>query len=136
MARKDMNIDFELEGVQKLFRNLRGIQQKVLDNMESIIKRAAEKIADDAGRLAPERTGRLSESIEIKRLEITKDKIRIGVGPVGEDVFYWYFVEYGTAKMSAQPYLRPAFDENKDAVKREIIKEINNIIQREARRGR
>ncbi len=135
MPKNDFNIDFKLSGVQALFMNFKHIQQAVLDDMESIIKRAAEKIREDAEKLAPERTGRLAGSIEIKKLEITKDEIRIGVGPVGKDVFYWYFVEYGTSKMSAQPYLRPAFENNKDAVKREIMREINSIIQKEARKG-
>lgn len=26
--------------------------------------------------------------------------------------YYWYFVEYGTAKMAATPFMRPAFDNN------------------------
>ena len=130
-----MGIEFKLDGMDKLFRNLRSVQQAVLDNMESIIKRAAEKIREDAEKLAPKRTGKLARSIEIKKLEVTKDKIRIGVGPVGKDIFYWFFVEYGTSKMSAQPYLRPAFENNKDAVKREIMREINSIIQKEARKG-
>lgn len=27
---------------------------------------------------------------------------------------YWHFIEYGTSKMPAVPFIRPAFDENKD----------------------
>lgn len=30
------------------------------------------------------------------------------------DFFYAHFVEYGTAKMPAQPFLRPAYDQNKE----------------------
>jgi len=32
---------------------------------------------------------------------------------IGTNVDYSVYVEYGTRKMSAQPYLRPALDENK-----------------------
>lgn len=28
--------------------------------------------------------------------------------------FYWHFVEYGTRNMAASPFMRPAFDQNKD----------------------
>lgn len=30
------------------------------------------------------------------------------------DLFYAQFVEFGTAKMSARPFMRPAFDQNKE----------------------
>lgn len=32
-----------------------------------------------------------------------------------EDPFYWWWVEFGTSKMSARPFLRPAFTSTKEA---------------------
>jgi len=32
---------------------------------------------------------------------------------VAGDVYYWRFVEFGTAKMAARPFLRPAFEAQK-----------------------
>lgn len=29
------------------------------------------------------------------------------------DAYYWHFVEFGTEKMNAQPFMRPAFEANK-----------------------
>jgi HK97 gp10 family phage protein len=31
------------------------------------------------------------------------------------DPFYWWFLEFGTSKLAARPFLRPAFDTTKDA---------------------
>lgn len=31
------------------------------------------------------------------------------------DPYYWWWVEFGTSKMSAQPFLRPAFHDTQDA---------------------
>lgn len=42
------------------------------------------------------------------------------VGPGGPAEQYAAPVEFGTYKMAAQPYLRPAFEANKHAVKAEI----------------
>jgi HK97 gp10 family phage protein len=39
-----------------------------------------------------------------------------------QDAFYGRFVEHGTAKMPAKPFLRPAYDENKEKAV-EAIKE-------------
>jgi len=37
----------------------------------------------------------------------------IAVGP-RQDFFYGIFLEYGTVKMSALPFMRPAFDSTRD----------------------
>lgn len=49
------------------------------------------------------------------------------------DPFYWTFVEFGTSKMAARPFLRPAFDHNKEAAARAIGAELGAAIQKEAR---
>ena len=35
-------------------------------------------------------------------------------GNLSQDAWYWRFVEFGTVKMSARPFLRPAFDMKKN----------------------
>lgn len=49
-------------------------------------------------------TGNLVESITV---EVTKDEITVGPDKSG---FYGFFLEYGTSKMSARPWFRPAVD--------------------------
>jgi HK97 gp10 family phage protein len=34
---------------------------------------------------------------------------------------YWWFVEFGTSKMAAQPFMRPAFEGKKAAALREVL---------------
>jgi len=119
------------KGFKELFKNLDKLEKAIVNEIEDIIKKAAEKIRDEAKERAPKLTGQLSDSIEVKTLEIKKDKIKIGIGPVGDAVFYWFFVEYGTSKMAAQPYLRPAYDNNKKAVEKEIARELQKLIKKE-----
>jgi len=45
-------------------------------------------------------------------------------GNLSQDAFYWRFVEFGTAKMSARPFLRPAFE----AKKQEAVEAIKNYL--------
>ncbi|MHA3057748.1 HK97-gp10 family putative phage morphogenesis protein [Acinetobacter sp. ANC 4641] len=59
------------------------------------------------------------------RKNITRQRVRLADGSVGVGIlvknkaFYWRFLEYGTPNMVAVPFLRPAFDHNKeDAVER------------------
>jgi HK97 gp10 family phage protein len=39
--------------------------------------------------------------------------VRHGSGKAPRDAFYWRFIEFGTVKMGARPFLRPAFDGGK-----------------------
>ena len=51
------------------------------------------------------------------RARIQKRNLAKGRSLHHGDPFYWRFVEFGTSKMSARPFLRPAFDTKKlDAV--------------------
>lgn len=67
---------------------------------------------------------------EKKRFKIDRAKVRIGVAvdKKGKDTpWYWKFIEFGTSKMSAKPFLTPAFESMKYAA--------NNIIQASLKKG-
>lgn len=64
--------------------------------------------------------GNLKRNIIVKRLpaqetNLTQEYIvgvRSGSGRVPKDAFYWSFIEFGTVKIAAQPFLRPALSSN------------------------
>lgn len=56
---------------------------------------------------APKLTGTLSRSIEAELAEESGKLVAL----IGSNLRYAGFVEFGTSKMDAQPYLRPALDE-------------------------
>ncbi len=62
--------------------------------------------------------------------------VRIG-GRYSGDPFYWRFVEFGTARMRARPFLRPAFDAQKQKAVEAAIKFYRDQVQTElAKLGR
>lgn len=48
--------------------------------------------------------------------------------------YYWYFVEHGTSEMSAQPFVRPAFDANikqaEEAAFNQYLNDIDRIFSK------
>lgn len=86
---------------------------------EEVAKKGAELVLKDAKRLVPKREGILESEIEIKK-SIFEDGgyAIIAQGPGNYDKFYATFVELGTFKDSAQPYLRPALKRNKGRIHR------------------
>ena len=79
------------------------------------LETAAVLVEGQAILLAPIDTGNLRSSITHR---VEGDEARIGT-----NVIYAPYVCYGTSKMAAQPYLRPALDENIENIKR-IISDI------------
>jgi len=78
-------------------------------------KKVADRIASTARSLAPVRTGALRGSIESVSLTRGKEaEVRVGVD-------YAKFVEYGTYKMAAQPFLTPAVTAHADEFIAEVV---------------
>lgn len=84
--------------------------------------------------------GNLKKSIGIVKFKQKKGKItfvgpRLAKNQTGGDFkgnktdgYYGHFIEYGTkAGQSAQPYMRPAYDETKDAVKNKLADGMKNL---------
>ena len=91
----------------------------------------AELIRNPAAQKAPYKTGTLKRSIHIEKGE----GMEVLIGP---DAPYGARIEFGyvgpdklgrTFHQPAQPYLRPAFDENKDAAIREVGEALSILLE-------
>jgi HK97 gp10 family phage protein len=87
-------------------------------NLSALVVKTAAKT------LSPVRTGNLRASIG-SRVEGLRQEAY-----VGSNVEYAEYQEYGTKYMAAQPYLRPALEQNIDNVRDFFVREINLAIER------
>ena len=97
----DGSEEFEL-----IARNLNHASRQVMPRARQAMKKALGDIAAGAKNRAPVDTGALRNSITTQT-QGNRDYAR---GEVGPTVNYGGYVERGTSRMSAQPYLRPATD--------------------------
>lgn len=66
-----------------------------------------------------------------KQIATFKKKAKQGVAANPNDPFYWRFVEFGTSKMAARPFLRPAFDRMKTDTVEAAVAEAREQVQLE-----
>lgn len=52
-----------------------------------------------------------------------------GEGP-GGDTFYWRFLEFGTEKQAARPFMRPALENNTQQATDVFVREYSKVIER------
>lgn len=93
-----------IEGSRALYANLDFLEQFATEMMPITLEEmnhVADEIAEEAKRLAPVLTGHLRDNISVIR------------GRYGVEIYsaarYSLFVEFGTSKMAAQPFLRVAY---------------------------
>lgn len=97
----DGSAEFEL-----IAQNLNRASREVMPKARQAMKKALGDISAGAKNRAPVDTGALKGSISTST-QGNRDYAR---GEVGPTVHYGGFVERGTSRMRAQPYLRPATD--------------------------
>lgn len=127
-------------GLADLAAALRELPQRIGRNvLRGAVAAGAAEIRKDAKNKAPQYTGRIADghpppgtlrrAIYQKQINELSDAQRqvffVGVrqgkkyrkqgkkGDKSQDAYYWKFVEFGTSKMSARPFLRPAFEASK-----------------------
>lgn len=66
-------------------------------------------LRDGSKEIVPVDTGNLRESITA--MEVEDGAIVSAIGDLQNERFYAGYVEFGTSKMEAQPYIRPTIDE-------------------------
>lgn len=91
------------------------MEKKIL---RSAMREAAKPMLADAKRRAPVLTGAMRKSLKIKAMK-RRSNGQVGVVIATEkgffkgETFYGAFHEFGTKKMPARPFIRPAFEANK-----------------------
>jgi len=126
----------EFKAVQDALKKLPAhLQQKVV---VGATRASATVIAKEAKTIVPVRTGLLKKSISVRMVPkrksksghvqfyvvpLTKMKFTANIKVGGQKaklkgnrtVFYAHMVEFGTEKMSAQPFMRPAYENSADS---------------------
>ena len=117
-----------IDGFDKLEAKLK--KSMNMDAVKTVVKRNGAQLQTKAQKSAPVGTpqstgipgyvgGTLKRSIG---LDITDGGMTAEVEPAAD---YAAYVEYGTRFMEAQPYLKPAYDEQK----KKFIKDLNELVR-------
>lgn len=109
--------------------------------LQKVIRKSSQRIINTAKSLAPVDTGDLRDSIGfITAKDSTNlDKALIGLRKEYYNSYLGVMVEYGTApriqsngrytgSLTPRPFMRPALDQNANAVTEEILKGVDSII--------
>ena len=122
----------KIDGARRLEKQLKALPR----NLERKAYRqslgaAASAMREAIRRAAPRDQGLLRKAIKsrVNSRDLTGEiYVTHGVG-VKYDAFYWHFVEYGTSRLPANPFLRPAFEDSQDDVVDVYTDKVNAVLR-------
>jgi HK97 gp10 family phage protein len=151
-------VSVKIRGMDKLFAQLEQLQVEFAVKALAVAARKAFKpVLDDAKLLVPRYSGALADAIKLKVEKpssgdtVVKVGLMIGASRRARQAVVaaaafgeaqsgelpparrWHFIELGTSKQSAHPYLRPALDRNAELVLTLLKTELQAAIAKVAR---
>jgi HK97 gp10 family phage protein len=135
-------------GAESLLKKVEAKSDEYADKLEAAVTSAALLVENDAKDKAPYKTGTLKRSIHHETVEKSAQRVVVAVGT---NLEYAAIHEFGgiieakngpylvfrtgdgewhsvtSVQMPARPYLRPALDENKDAIVKEIREALRSL---------
>ena len=155
-------ISVQVTGLKELEKALQQLPKEIQGRpLRSAVSAAAKVIVDDVkSRVPVGETGNLKTAVyryRSRRNSATgRETFFVGIrqgkaqykdtaynrrkGRVGKnyktagEAYYWRFLEFGTAKMQAKPFLRPSFEANKSRAVEVIKERLGKAIQTQAKK--
>lgn len=138
----------KVQGLRELGLAMQGLSADMAGKIaRQAVAAGAGVVRKDARAKAPRDSGNLQAAVVMKRLPKretplteeyyvtvrqgrTRDAIKgkRGTGKQGKDAFYARFVEFGTVKMPARPFMRPALENNTEAATEAMAKRLRDRI--------
>ena len=141
-----MNVTFDVHGLDDIERKLKALGGRAAERaLSSGLRAGAAVIVREARKRAPKRTGKLRKNIysfKIKKKNRTHAvEYGVGVRVKGKpkdpkNAFYWSFIEFGTSKVPARPFLRPALKAGHSSAVTAMRRKVLQRIEIEAARLR
>jgi len=151
------DIDVRLIGLEPVLRKLENLGPALRKkSLRSAMSKAASTVRKAATAKAPRDTGAMSKNIRVQYASRTSKKVggvafRVGVrggaqqqgaqvryarskkgrkstSAVGSSTWYWRLVEFGTQKMAARPFMRPALSNNVNKITSQITSDLDAAI--------
>jgi HK97 gp10 family phage protein len=115
-------------GIPEMEKRVVRILGGVRERMEVGTEKAAYDLRDEVKRRAPVRTGRLRSAIYATRQPGMKPVYIVGIDLAR--ALYGRFIEFGTSRMAAHPFVRPAIQAGTPKAKATLQEEMQIAVER------
>lgn len=130
------DLSVEILGLRELDRALQELAWPAARRaLRKGMRKGANVVRDEARAKAPVDTGNLKRRIRTRERSEEEGNMRYAV-EIPRNAFYGRFIEYGTSKMAAKPFLRPAAESKTEAAVTAMRDALAEAIEIEMQRAR
>lgn len=116
-----------VHGLDNTLEKLSALDWRLALDLRTVVQANANRLEREAKARCPVRTGNLRNSI---KAETHAGGLNADVGPRKPDGWYAHFLEWGTVKMAARPFMGPAWE----AVRPRYIADVTAAVARALKR--
>jgi HK97 gp10 family phage protein len=122
-------IEFTVQNVDKIINQYKNKVLAIDRVSDMLLETEGKRVLEVAKRNCPTDTGTLKDNLRVRKIN-NKDYKAVVVDTNEKDAFYVKFVEFGTVKQKANPFLGRTYAETKDSVQANIENGIRIIAER------
>lgn len=127
-----MSDEFSVDGLDSLLRKLQNMGKEGSIVEDNALIKSVEPILDDIKNttLYKDKSGNLRKSAKISKVKKVKGNKTVWVGDVDKKANYGWYVEWGDSKTKPRPFMKQAYDKNKDSVYKNLKEAIENNLKK------
>lgn len=116
-------VKVEITNLPEFLASMKKLEAQILENIEEALEDSANNLVEKARERVPVKTGDLRDSIKVQKGEGDLNYLVQASAPHAR------FIEFGSLKTPARPFLGPAVEESRDGIRETMIKAINAAIR-------
>lgn len=115
-----------VEGIEDVLKEFNRFDRESRENLRKAVRRNANTLRNAIRNRAPVRSGNLRDSISAR---YDKDGFGADVGPTRPKGSHAHFLEFGTIKMAARPFITPAAEEQREKYLNDVRNAVRGAIK-------
>lgn len=129
-----LETEIKMTGFDELEKVLKALPGELAKrDLNTSLRKGANHMRDAAQAKVPIDEGDLKDSLKVQKQKAdNSEEVKLTLSPSKPKGFHAHFVEFGTVKNPAQPFMRPAFDETKGEATKIIIDYLANKVTKTA----
>lgn len=127
-----MSTEFEVEGLDSILRTLEnmGKDGSIIED-KSLIEAVQPILEDEQNtNMFKDRTGKLRKALKVSKVKKSKGLKVVWIGDVDKKANYSWYIEWGDSKRAPRPFMRQAYDNNKNTIYQNLKKSIEENLQK------
>ena len=119
-----MGVNVSIDGVRELRERAAQMSEEISERLRGAVGEAGEAVRDGARQRVPQDSGALHDGIEVVTAE---DGFVAEIGPRDPELYYGVFIEHGTSRRQAVPYMFPASEDERVRLPARLRRSVSDL---------